>query len=220
MRLRFRDEAGATAIEYGLIAGIIALGLVGSLVGTRTSLNAIFGQASGQMGSANGGGSSTSLPATSNPQSALWSRKTLAAAPTQSISGNVVQTNWVFTDGTTVSLRTGSGGGWDSALLVTDPAHHVTRDFETDQNGNQTLYATSYYDAAMKYYTETLSSNTYASPLTGSPPTMTTMVDKVYSGANNLVATYNVAPSAAFASDGQDAYYNFKYFTALASAMR
>ena len=33
-----KDESGATAIEYGLIAGIVAVGLVGALGGLRTSL--------------------------------------------------------------------------------------------------------------------------------------------------------------------------------------
>lgn len=44
MRIR-RDERGATAVEYGLIAGLIALGLLGSLVGTRGSLSSVFGTA-------------------------------------------------------------------------------------------------------------------------------------------------------------------------------
>jgi pilus assembly protein Flp/PilA len=37
-----KDEAGATAIEYALMAGIIALGIVASVSALPTGLNAIF----------------------------------------------------------------------------------------------------------------------------------------------------------------------------------
>jgi pilus assembly protein Flp/PilA len=37
-----RDERGVTAIEYGLIAGLIAVGLIGALTLTGTSLQAKF----------------------------------------------------------------------------------------------------------------------------------------------------------------------------------
>lgn len=41
-----RDEEGATAIEYGLIAGIVAVGILLSLGGVRDALIAIFGRIS------------------------------------------------------------------------------------------------------------------------------------------------------------------------------
>lgn len=37
-----RDERGITAIEYGLIAGILALGLITTLGTVSTSLNGLF----------------------------------------------------------------------------------------------------------------------------------------------------------------------------------
>lgn len=43
MLRRFWDnEDGATAIEYGLIAAIVCIGLVASLIGLRDSLNVRF----------------------------------------------------------------------------------------------------------------------------------------------------------------------------------
>lgn len=39
-----KDESGATAIEYALIAALIAIGLVGSLDGVRAALIATFGR--------------------------------------------------------------------------------------------------------------------------------------------------------------------------------
>ena len=37
-----RDEEGATAIEYGLIAGLVAVGLVVALTALGTDLSALF----------------------------------------------------------------------------------------------------------------------------------------------------------------------------------
>ncbi|PSC02982.1 Flp family type IVb pilin [Alsobacter soli] len=44
-----RDESGATAIEYGLIAAIIAIGIIASLQGLRNNLNTKFNQISGAL---------------------------------------------------------------------------------------------------------------------------------------------------------------------------
>lgn len=40
-----RDEEGATAIEYGLIAGLIAVAIVAILLAMRGPLQDIFGEA-------------------------------------------------------------------------------------------------------------------------------------------------------------------------------
>lgn len=41
-----RDEEGATAIEYALIAAFIALVIIGSLKGVGTNLNSVFNNVS------------------------------------------------------------------------------------------------------------------------------------------------------------------------------
>ena len=38
----WRDEEGATAIEYGLIAGLIAVGIIASVTNIGTQLKALF----------------------------------------------------------------------------------------------------------------------------------------------------------------------------------
>ena len=38
----WRDEEGATAIEYGLIAGLIAVAIIAAVTGLGTRLDAIF----------------------------------------------------------------------------------------------------------------------------------------------------------------------------------
>jgi pilus assembly protein Flp/PilA len=45
------DDAGATAIEYGLIASLIAVVIIGVLSSTGTNLSAIFGSVSNALGS-------------------------------------------------------------------------------------------------------------------------------------------------------------------------
>jgi len=45
-----RDESGATAIEYGLIAALIAVVIIGGVTMLGTSLNTTFTTISGHLG--------------------------------------------------------------------------------------------------------------------------------------------------------------------------
>jgi len=47
-----RDESGATAIEYGLIAALIAVAIIGTVTSLGTSLNETFTMISGHLGTA------------------------------------------------------------------------------------------------------------------------------------------------------------------------
>ena len=42
----WKDEEGATAIEYGLIAGLVAVAIIAALVTLRTEIAALFGRIS------------------------------------------------------------------------------------------------------------------------------------------------------------------------------
>ena len=48
----WNDESGATAIEYGLIAGLIAVIIIGALTAIGTSLNGLFQKISDAVSSA------------------------------------------------------------------------------------------------------------------------------------------------------------------------
>ena len=48
-----RDEAGATAIEYGLIAALIAVAAMAAMGTLGNELNTTFGKVSGQLEDAN-----------------------------------------------------------------------------------------------------------------------------------------------------------------------
>ena len=47
-----RNADGATAIEYGLIAALIAVTIVGALVGTEVNLGAVYQLSMGTIGNA------------------------------------------------------------------------------------------------------------------------------------------------------------------------
>lgn len=51
----FKDESGATAIEYGLIAALIAVVLVGTLTLVGGSLDTTFTKVSDELDKANAG---------------------------------------------------------------------------------------------------------------------------------------------------------------------
>lgn len=108
-----RSESGATAIEYAIIGALIGIGLVGSLVTTRGSLNSIFGVASSQMGSANAGAAAGALPAyterpapaaSSSTRASFWSAKTLASSTSAMPDPQTKVNTFTYTDGAVVNL--------------------------------------------------------------------------------------------------------------------
>lgn len=51
----FNDESGATAIEYGLIAALIAVGIVAGATAIGDQVNASFDNVAGEVGDASSG---------------------------------------------------------------------------------------------------------------------------------------------------------------------
>jgi pilus assembly protein Flp/PilA len=51
IRKFIRNEKGATAIEYGLIAALIAVAAISAMKGVGSTLNSTFSNVSTQMGS-------------------------------------------------------------------------------------------------------------------------------------------------------------------------
>jgi len=50
-----KDESGATAIEYGLIAALVSVAAIGALTAMGNSLNQMFTQVSNSLSAAVGG---------------------------------------------------------------------------------------------------------------------------------------------------------------------
>lgn len=53
MRRFVKDEQGATAIEYGLIAAIVGVGIIAGLGGLKNSLNSMFNQVKSNLSGSN-----------------------------------------------------------------------------------------------------------------------------------------------------------------------
>jgi pilus assembly protein Flp/PilA len=54
LRKLLKDEGGATAIEYGLIAALVAVGIILALTTMGTSLNGVFNDISAELDAATG----------------------------------------------------------------------------------------------------------------------------------------------------------------------
>jgi Flp pilus assembly pilin Flp len=102
IRLR-RSQEGAAAIEYAIIGALIGIGLIGSLIGTRGSLSAIFGTASSAMASSDAGTAAPQRTSTS-PRASFWQAKTLSGSPVTQTSGSFQQTVYTYTDGSQVAI--------------------------------------------------------------------------------------------------------------------
>jgi pilus assembly protein Flp/PilA len=50
MKRFFQDESGATAIEYGLIAALIAVVIIGAVTAVGTGLTGTFNTVAGKLG--------------------------------------------------------------------------------------------------------------------------------------------------------------------------
>ncbi len=48
------DDSGTTAIEYGLIAGLVAVAIIGALIAVGGSLNGLFTTVGGHIDDASG----------------------------------------------------------------------------------------------------------------------------------------------------------------------
>jgi pilus assembly protein Flp/PilA len=139
-----KDDRGANAIEYAVIAALIGVGLIGSLTATRGSLSAIFGVASSKMANSDAGtGSSggTTAP-TSNP---LFASKTLSSRTPSTRVWGANQYDYTYSDGSTATYMTGAayrGSYYRSNLQMKDAATGLSYSYvpsEVDPTSGQTL---------------------------------------------------------------------------------
>lgn len=130
-RLR-TDLGGATAIEYAIVAGLIGLGLIGSLVATRGSLSAVFGTTSSRVASAEGDSSSEAQSAVA----AYWSKKTIS---TTSVDANGMRTIH-YTDGSQATIQTNRAAPYNTFLETRDYATNQSISYAWDANKLTTSY--------------------------------------------------------------------------------
>lgn len=223
-----QSDRGATAIEYAIIAGLIGLGLVGSLVTTRGSLSAVFGTAGSQMSSATVDGSPASgatnpgfgsLTGTSNSARAgYWQAKTLAAAPTKTVEGPKTTWSYAFTDGTTAQFSKGEGGNYSTRMYVYDPVQNMRFQVATNGSGTITADIAYYYNASMQVVTDVISDVAYSDTWNGITPN--TQRSRTYTYENSLPtstptssSSYTVtAATTTFQVQSQTGYQDLTYF--------
>lgn len=127
LRRMRRDTRGATAIEYGLIAGLLGLGLVGVLTGTRASLNQDFNCVGARL---NGGTASCVVPkfdpATPIGQAAAMMPANVAlSGMTHSSSGADI--TWATYNGSiNVAMVINGGWTWFSGTPIAPGVWQVT----------------------------------------------------------------------------------------------
>lgn len=217
------DQRGATAIEYALIAGLIGLGIIGSLVTTKTSLNGIFGSLSGQMASASPqpGGSQPSAgstaPATpaaptlnfnvSNSRSSYWAQKTVASGPTltQRTSGDFWTT--IFTDGSKVVYYKENTG--NQTIQYDDVPNLISTYLVLDSSGKSNNGSVYSYNAST-FSAQTQKSYMYSDSFSGLNPI------SMYAGACTPSACTgpNGPASQQFVTAMNNAYYDIGFWSA------
>ncbi len=211
-----RSERGATAIEYGLIAGLIAIGIVGSLVGTKASLNSVFGMSASGLGSANG--SSTQAPQSqAAATAAYWGGKTLVS--TASVTGGK---KFTYSDGTTAQYTSGNAAPFSNQLVINDPINKQMLYTWTDSAGNPNLYEVEYHyfpngnsGPRSGYDCSAPCSNTVQSTFSGSPPLPTGQVQTTYNQSGQQLTNQTITPTSDFLNMAAAGYQNYLYFKSL-----
>lgn len=223
MRRLQRQDTGATAVEYALIAGLIGLGLVGSLVTTKGSLNALFGTASSQMGSAQSGGAAPTYGSLAGnsalARAGFWQSKTLAAPPKMTVSGSTTTWSYAFTDGYTAQFSRGEGGNYDTRLYVYDPNTNTRFQVATNSSGQITGDALNIYNTYGQVTTETYSDVAYSDTWSGTTPNRQRSRSFTYadtsptSNPSGSSGTFTVtAATADFVQRSTTGYQDFQYF--------
>jgi pilus assembly protein Flp/PilA len=209
-----RAQQGATAIEYAIIAGLIGLGLVGSLVTTRGSLSAIFGTAGSQMSSAasatasggSAGGGAAAGPVTATSRAQYWQGKTIAS---KTVSGNTNMTSFTYTDGSSGYVSRSASGNvyefWDATAFVYSSVYY-------DKSGVQNYaYNATYSDKQRSAMLTQTYAETFAN---GTPQTMT---NKTWNANGTQILNQSgVAVTPEFLAINQSNIYDAQYHLGLA----
>ena len=200
MTLR-KSQDGATAIEYSLIAGLIALGIVGSLTGTKTSLNQTMSKVSSGLVQSDG---SPAAPAVST-----WASKTL----TSRALGGLNQSSMYYTyeDGST-SFQATQCDQRDMCFRMVnqDKAARVNTIVFADDNGTPNYVRIETFDEngnRIKYEQSSVA------PMNNGVPPVYSYTNFTASGG---VVNYqnNIAPTQEFLSKVSKSLMDWNYFKA------
>jgi Flp pilus assembly pilin Flp len=198
-----QSDSGATAIEYAVIAALIGLGLIGSLVGTRSSISAVFGVASSQMASANTQ-SAGSSPAALPPSA--FASKTLKASSKASNAFGGYTYQYQYSDGSSATFLTNpTAAAYNFQLSSWDPVLNQSKYANANKTGDMNSVQIIQYDSSSNVTLNSRVGNADqtpigVNPLSGTQMNTTTYVNNNPTGtsatpAQALVDYSNLAPS-------------------------
>ncbi len=206
-----RADSGATAIEYAILASLVGLGIVGSLVTTRTSLSSVFGTASSQMASSTSASATAPSGGTSAPSGAPSGSERAAY-----FQAKVLNTSSRSADTTSFRYNDGSFG----TIVKTGQA--VQYDFFDVAN---LTWSRSYFDGSGKQYNAFYA--TYGDKDRNCPCTTTVSNDfsngvmqtadyKAWNASAQPIASQSgITPSASFLSENQRIAVDIQYHLGL-----
>jgi pilus assembly protein Flp/PilA len=219
MLRKLNDDRGATAIEYGLIAGLVAIGIVGSLVNTRGSLSSVFGQLASQIASATTA-SPAAPPATTTPaiklatstipQSATWTNRTLVdGSPTDITNGK----RYTFTDGSYVKSAYDPSTKRNT-INISDP-NILTKSQNVVSDDGSYVYSlvVTYYDTAMVQIKDMYSTRVSTTQSNGPP--VVNQIDFTHYNTDGSTSSSTLSPTTAQSSAMDSLYYYNKYFSSI-----
>ncbi len=200
-----KNESGATAVEYGLIAGLIALGIVGSLVSTRASLNGAFGAISSGLP----GAASTAAPV--GGQLSTFQSKTLSNFK-KTVSGGVTTYAWTYSDGSTASYYVEPTSTRPFRVEMVDNANSFRRIYYTDSNGvmNTVGLYNLYTNGVIKDYQVSLIADI-------SNGVINNVKTATYQSNGTNTSTGNKSPDSAYLTMASQNADNFNFYKNLAS---
>lgn len=210
-----RDERGASALEYGLIAGLIALGIVGALATTKSSLNAEYNCIATAVGSSGGTACSSGSAAAASPVGSFWNGKTLQSKT--AVAGGY---SYKYTDGTTATFNKELSSPFWSHLVVNDPVNNRIIYYLVDSSGSKPIgiEIDNYVSGTTGNYSlveQAVGSSNGSAAFSGNPPLPTAMNYTTYDAANHGTTTTTNSVTSSTQTTSAFIFYTFGYFQGL-----
>lgn len=207
-----QSDSGATAIEYAIIAALIGIGLIASLVGTKSSISSVFGVASSQMDSANS--SSGSAPAPLPPSG--FASKTLKTSSKASNSFGGYTYQYQYTDGSSATFLTNpTAAAYNFQLSTWDPVLNQAKYANANKTGDMNSVQIIQYDNASNITLNSRVGNADQTPIGVNPLSGTQMNTTTY--VNNNPTGSTATPSQSLINYSSLAPSDLAYFKSIAN---
>lgn len=219
MLRHFRNtDSGAAAIEYALLAGLLALGITGSLIATKSSLNRTYSAVSQGIdggGSGSGGAAAPmTMPTSSIAKSTFWSSRTLASGyPTTTNTASGPKTTYLFTDGFSADFTPRTDGSF--SLNYFDPTSFTKYVSYIMSNGSTYYASYTYTDATMSALLSSRTQSNSTRGAAGNPDNISTMQVSTYNASGATTSSSVQSPTAFDSNQAVNMFLYDKYFQSI-----